>query len=230
MGIFVDEYKKLLTIQYSNKEKAKKHIELILSELEKVYNLGRDFENAFDIDLALGKQLLVIGRIVGLRGFYIIDDFFTFGKSSFADKNGDNSKPIKNKFSDYDDDTLQVTSNEYRFFVRAKIVKNYTKGVMIDKDKLSMQNAIDFLFSSKGYVVDNKRMCMTIYIDRKSFYMDMVRYLSRLGLIPRPQGVRAKKVSYVPEKTFGFYKHNTGFGDKSNDKDDETYFAEKILD
>ena len=56
MANFIEEYKKLLIWQYQDKKKKKKHIELILSEFEKIYNLLNVIPDAFDLDKAVGKQ------------------------------------------------------------------------------------------------------------------------------------------------------------------------------
>ena len=136
--------------------------------------------------------------------------------------------PLRDKFE------IPYTSGElndfnYRFFIKAQIIKNYAKGTMIDSDNLSIQNAVDYLFKNEAYIVDNKNMTMNIYINN-TFDFNMVQYIEQLDLIPRPQGVRYKSIiSYVDSKTFGFNPNNTGFGDKFSGIDDQTYFAIKII-
>lgn len=76
---------------------------------------------------------------------------------------------------------------------------------MIDDDtRLSLQNAIDFLFSSKAYIVDNKDMTMDIFIDL-SFDFSLIKYIQELDLLPRPQGVEYRFFqSFSNDNTFGF--------------------------
>ena len=197
MGLFTDEYKKLLIIQYSDSPNALAQIELVIGKLEEVYNLAYSLEEAFDLGLAIGKQLDVLGKIALINRYV----------PGFGNLN----------------------DNDYRFIIKAKIIKNYAKGTMIDEDKLSIQNALDFLFVNSAYVYDNYDMSMSIWL---GLAIDpiVIQYIKDLDLIPRPQGVDVKYVGlYDPRGTFGFYIHNTGFGDKFNGVDDLTYFAKKII-
>ena len=192
MSDFVEAYKKLLIAQYADKEKATAHISAILSKFEEVYEFAKSFEKAFDVDFAVGKQLDIIGKIVGF-----------------------------NRDNNINDDT-------YRFFLKCKIVKNYTKSTMIDEEqRLSIQDSIDFIFSGFGYITDSSYMKLTLYVDDR-FDNFMIQYAKEANLFPRPMGVEYRAIIiYKDRKTFGFSEHNTGFGDKSKDKID-SYFAYKI--
>lgn len=236
MGLFTDQYKKLLIIQYSDKPKALAHIENIIGELEKVYDLANLFESAFDVDQALGKQLDIIGKIVGISRrvpFTVPKNYFGFSdNTSTAYPMDDKFTPIvaypfKNKF-EIPYSTGELNDNDFRFFIKAQIIKNYVRTTMIDEDKLSLQDAIDYLFDNKGYVVDKQDMSLTIYINN-TFNFDMIQYIKQLDLIPRPQGVEYETIiSYVDGETFGFGANNAGFGDKFSTPI-TSYFAEKII-
>jgi len=235
MGLFTDTYKNLLIVQYSDKPKAQAHIKLIIGELEKVYQFANQFDTAFDVDLAVGKQLDIIGKIVGINRivpFAVPKNYFGFDGHEHSFPMNDKFKnvvsyPMKSKFE------IPFTSGElndldYRFYIKAKIVKNYAKATMIDKDNLSLQNAVDYLFNNKSYLTDAKNMSINLYIGN-DFDFSKLQFIKQLDIIPRPQAVKIYYISYVEKHTFGFYEHNTGFGDKFDDKDDETYFANKIL-
>ena len=236
MGTFTDEYRKLLIIQYADKPNAQEHVNLIMGKLEEVYSLANSLEEAFDLDIAVGKQLDIIGKIVGISRrvpFAVPKNYFGFEGHTNAYPMGDKfvsvvSYPMKDKFEiPYTDGELN--DYNYRFFIKAQIIKNYAKGTMIDDSKLSIQNAVDFLFDNKAYVVDSQNMSMNIYINN-TFDCNMVQYIKQLDLIPRPQGVKYKAmISYVDGNTFGFGVNNTGFGDKYSGVDDKTYFATKII-
>lgn len=238
MGLFTDEYKKLLIIQYSDKPNALAQIELTMSKLEEVYDLALSLEQAFDLDQAVGKQLDILGKIVGINRsvpFAVPKNYFGFSDNSttawpMGNKFIENfvSYPLKNKFE------IPYTSGElndynYRFFIKAKIIKNNSKGTMIDTNNLSIQSTIDYLFNNTGYVVDNKDMSFNLYINQ-NFDLSMIQYINQLNLIPRPQGVKMNiLIQYVEDNTFGFNVNNTGFGDRFNGIDDKTYFANKII-
>lgn len=237
MGLFTDEYKKLLIIQYADKPNALAQIELTMGKLEEVYDLALSLEQAFDLDQATGKQLDILGKIVGINRsvpFAVPKNYFGFSDNpTTAWPMGDKfisvvAYPMKNKF-EIPYSTGELNDFTYRFFIKAQIIKNYAKGTMIDENNLSIQNAIDFLFNNEAYVVDNQNMSMNIYINN-TFDFNMIQYIEQLDLIPRPQGVKYKSIiSYIDGNTFGFNPNNTGFGDKFSGIDDQTYFAIKII-
>lgn len=237
MGLFTDEYKKLLIIQYADKPNALAQIELTIKKLEETYDLALSLEQAFDLDQAEGKQLDTLGKIVGINRSVPIavipKNYFGFEGHDDAWPMDDKftsvvSYPMKNKFEIHFS-TNDLNDYTYRFFMKAQIIKNHAKGTMIDENNLSIQNAIDYLFDNKAFVVDNKNMSMNIYINN-TFDFNMVQYIEQLDLIPRPQGVRYRSIiSYVDGNTFGFNPSDTGFGDKFSGIDDQTYFAIKII-
>lgn len=237
MGLFTDNYRKLLIVQYADKPKAIAHINNIIGSLEDVYDLANLFEEAFDVDMAVGKQLDIIGKIVGIARkvpFSVPKNYFGFSDNTATAYPMGNkfvsvvAYPFKNKF-EIPYTTGELNDNDFRFFIKAKIIKNYVKAKMIDTtDRLSLQDAIDNLFDNKAYVVDNQDMTMTIYIDN-TFNFDMIQYIKQLDLIPRPQAVEYKTVvSYSEGSTFGFGVNNSTFGDKFSTPI-ESYFAEKII-
>ena len=236
MGLFTDNYRKLLIVQYADKPKAIAHINNIIGSLEDVYDLANLFEEAFDVDTAVGKQLDILGKIVGIERkvpFAVPKNYFGFDDNvSTAYPMGNKFKsvvayPLKNKF-EIAYTTGELNDNDFRFFIKAKIIKNYVKAMMIDiDDRLSLQDTIDNLFDNKAYIVDNQDMSMTIYIDN-TFNFNTIQYIKQLDLIPRPQGVKYEAIiSYSDGSTFGFGVNNTGFGDKFS-VPIESYFAEKI--
>jgi len=236
MGLFTDEYKKLLIVQYSDKPKALATIESLLAPLEDIYDNMFLLEDAFDLDKALGVQLDVIGKIVGISRevpFVVPKNFFGFQDNTLTAYPMGNkflnviAYPIKDKF-ELDYSTGILDDYRFRIFIKAKIAKNYAVAKFYSENGISLPNALDYLFSSKSYVVDNKNMSMTIYIDRE-FDINLIQYIKQLDLIPRPQGVRYKAIiQYSDKKTFGFGVNNTGFGDKFSNPI-SSYFATKIL-
>lgn len=236
MGLFTDNYRKLLIVQYADKPKAVAHINNIIGSLEDVYDLANLFEEAFDVDTAVGSQLDILGKIVGIARkvpFAVPKNYFGFSDNTSTAYPMDDkfvnvvAYPMKNKF-EIPYTTGELNDNDFRFFIKAKIIKNYVKAKMIDTDdRLSLQDAIDNLFENKAYVVDNQDMSLTIYIN-STFNFNMIQYIKQLDLIPRPQAVRYETViSYSEGSTFGFGVNNTGFGDKFS-APIESYFAEKI--
>jgi hypothetical protein len=83
---------------------------------------------------------------------------------------------------------------------------------MVNDDRQSLQQAIQFLFKNRAFAVDNKDMSLTVYVDESFPAEDLVLILA-LDLIPKPQGVRIKNiVGYVTGETFGFANNPNAVG------------------
>ena len=234
---FIDNYVDLLILQYRDLPKAEATIKALVEPYKNIYDVMAQFETAFDVDLAVGKQLDIIGKIVGVNRlvpFTIPKKYFGFSDNPLSYPMGDKfltvvSYPMKDKF-EIPYTTGQLNDNDYRFFIKAKIIKNTVSAYMIRAKGNSLQNAIDFLFDSKAYIVDNKNMSLTIYID-STFDFSLTPFINQLDIIPRPQGVDIKTViSYNTGDTFGFSDNanSKGFGDKFGTPIN-SYFANKIL-
>lgn len=235
MSTYVDSNVKNLIIQYGDKSNAVATVTAITEEFELIYDNANILDFAYDLDNAIGKQLDIIGRIVGINRkvpFAVPKNYFGFSGHSNAYPFGSKfnvvvAYPFKRK-SEIPYTEGELNDNDYRLFIRAKIIKNYATSKNIDESKLSIQDAIDFLFESKAYISDNKDMTMTLNID-SSYDFEMIRYIENLDLLPRPQGVRYNTyISYQEGKTFGFNSFNTGFGSKFQTTN-PTRFAYKII-
>lgn len=76
----IEYYSNLLIVQYHNKPKAKATIELLVRELL-ANGLLFDIRDAFSVEMAVGVQLDIIGKYVGLDRFYqedALDGYFAF--------------------------------------------------------------------------------------------------------------------------------------------------------
>ena len=133
MSDYVDGNVSNLIIQYGSKSNAVATVTAYTEEFELIYDTANLFDLAFNLDFAVGKQLDILGKIVGIERYIP-----SFGVP-------------------YDD--------TYRFLIRAKIIKNYAKATMGDDNKLSIQDALDFLFNNGAYVTDNYNMSMKIWLD-----------------------------------------------------------------
>ena len=235
MSDYIDGNVSNLIIQYGNKSNAVSTVTAITEEFELIYDNSNILDIAYNLDTAIGKQLDIIGKIVGISRvvpFSVPKKYFGFNghlnSYPFGSKfNVVVSYPFKSKFEiPYSDS--QLNDNDYRFFIKAKIIKNYATSKNIDSNNLSIQNAIDYLFNSKAYIIDNKDMTMTLYID-SSYDSSKLTYLENLDLLPRPQGVRYNTlVSYQEGLTFGFNSFNAGLGSKFATSE-PSRFAFKII-
>jgi hypothetical protein len=213
--MFTQEYLKLLILQYFSAPKASAEITLLLGSWEKVYDFLYSFFDEFDLDLAYGHRLDIIGRIVGFSRIVpeaIAKEYFGFAGTLNALPFGEGK--LFDLFKDVGYTSSQLDDNQYRFFIRAKIAKNVTSAYMISDDRVSLQDTIQYLFQGRAYIVDNKDMSLTIYVD-ESFNINDILYLQRLNLIPKPQAVNIGNIiSYSTVATFGFSDNvnAVGFG------------------
>ena len=224
-----------LIIQYGQKSNAVATVTAYSEEFELIYDNANILQMAYDLDFAVGKQLDTLGKIVGISRnvpFSVPKKYFGFDGHLNAYPFGSKfnvvvSYPFRSKFEiPYSDG--QLNDNDYRFFIKAKIIKNYATSKNIDSSNLSIQNTVDYLFNSKAYIVDNKDMTMTLYID-ESYDLSKIRYIQLLDLLPRPQGVRYNTlVNYQEGITFGFNSNNSSFVSKFNETR-KSRFAHKII-
>jgi len=182
--MFTESYLNLLILQYSDLPKAEQTITALIAKYEEVYNVILQFEEAFDVDTAVGVQLDTIGKVVGLNrtvpdvipkvyfGFADTPNTDTFSKAPFF-------RTFDNTLTD-----TQLNDSDYRFFIKAKIAKNVVTAKMIDDD-LSIQDAIA---------------------------TRLLTFLSALNLIPRPQAVGIKYAIIISSKTFGFNNNPNAVG------------------
>lgn len=210
--MFIDSYINLLILQYSRSQKAIDTVTANANKYEELYNVINDFNDAFDIDTAVGAQLDIIGKIVGLSRVVnnVIPKVY-FGFSGYSNTLGFGLAPFY-RTTDAKFSTTELNDYDYKFFLKAKIAKNVVTAKMINSN-LSIQDAISFMFGIDSYITDNKDMTMTLYID-ENYPMRLITYLIGLNLIPRPQGVDIKYVIIIAGKTFGFSNNpnSLGFG------------------
>ena len=212
---FIEQYRELLILQYSDKEKAVAEIDLLSGTWSKVFTFFNAFFTEFDLDTASGDRLDKIGKIVGAPrvvqdglakkyfGFEGITNALTFGAG-----------PFFSIINDSGFTSTELNDTQYRFFIRSKIAKNITSAFMTSDERQSLQETIQFLFKNRAFVTDNKDMTLTLYVD-ESFPVEDLTLLQALDLIPKPQGVGIKNiVSFAFDETFGFANNPNakGFG------------------
>ena len=169
----VEYYKNLLIIQYNNKQKAQSTIELLTNEFW-ASGIAQDVRDAYNIDTAIGEQLDILGKYIGVDRFYtstqLNDDYFGFAdatntggvsanivgfdNATSPDKSGlflSSDAVIGNEF--------ELNDETYRTLLKLKIIQNYSNH--------SMQSISESLFTFFGdsiIVVDNYDMTITYFI------------------------------------------------------------------
>lgn len=194
----VQYYSDLLIIQYNDKPKAKATIETLVNSLI-ADNVMIDVKNAFDIDTAVGVQLDVLGKYIGMDRSYkgtLFDELY-FG---FTDYFG-YEPPLVTGFSDYADfstkdgkflgyeDVLSqnnlLEDEDYRLLLKLKIAQNN-----IDHSVASIDTALQEIFGASVYMVDDYNMTMIYFVPEETTALILAAIDKDVLL--RPMGVGLK--------------------------------------
>lgn len=235
----VDEYTALLIKQYWEKPKAFAEISLQASTWDTVRAFLSSLDDAFDLDLAVGAQLDVLGRIVGIPRTVpdvIPKVYFGFSINPVNEGFADRFDPLRiggpffDRFSNpYTDQ--QLNDDDYRFFIRAKVALNWASAYVSSDDRISIQDVILAAFDGRAYVVDNLDMTLTLYVS-PVVSLDRLRLIRRLNLLPKPQGVRYDVIVQAePGATFGFDNNPAavGFADRFDSGREGGFLARKVI-
>lgn len=187
-------YSNLLIVQYHEKEKAVEEIKLGASTFAGDWVLG-DFLDMIDVDKAVGKQLDLIGKIVGLSR---IAQGFTFGIPYYSYNNeadpmhtpeqrgfSDIGHKVQASFKDYEESRktiYEMSDGSYRAMIKLKIQSNNSRGTLKEIDE-----GLYRIFGTNVTIVDNFDMTATITVQRNT-ELDG-RLADFLHLFTRPLGV-----------------------------------------
>lgn len=196
MSDFTDEYQNLIIYQYQDKTKFIAEVNTLLNKLEEVKNQSENLLNAFDVDIAIGNQLDIIGRIVGMprrineaipKVYFGFNDenpnAVGFGQAAFYE--------IGN--SAYQ--SLDLNDSDYRFFIKLKIESNFMKNNIHEINKV-----VTKIFGGDSYIIDNKDMTFDFYA-YENVESRLVKYAKILDLLPRPQVIEYNKLYKYYEDT-----------------------------
>lgn len=156
-------------------------------ELERVF---LSIEESLDIDKAVGKQLDIIGDIVGVSR--IIPDAIPFPFFGFADGRGQypfgekTDRSFGARFRELTEaaaNTNVLKDAEYRMLIRARIVKNHSKGTPED-----IIAALVYLFQTSVEYSTPAPMHVKCKLGRNLSLAES-SLLDILDILPRPSGV-----------------------------------------
>lgn len=169
-------------MQYKNSPKLIQWIKT-LPEISQISieEQAEKIQSSIDIENSIGDQLDICGRIVGFKS-----------RPSF-------SSSIDSKPSLVDDDT-------YRVLIKAKLFKNNSFSTLDE-----IKTAIDYILKINSRVMDGQNMTLRVMWFEQSVSAVYLNALDEHDLLPRPQGVKLKKIQ-LTSRPFGFGKFNSNFG------------------
>ena len=191
MTDFIQAYLDLLIFQYRDKPNASAEITAIVNPFNNIFDLYSSFEKAFDVDTGIGKQLDVLGRIVGQNR--LIEQAIPREYFGFVNKNS-NAKSFGYPFFKKGDDLyakLELNDSEYRFFIKLRIAKNN-----MQNNIFSISNLVFWALNGYGYVENNHDMTLTFNL-HESFDINFGKLFVILDMLPRPMGIRYNNFIYI---------------------------------
>ncbi len=216
-------YVNLLIIQYHDKPKAQATIALYADALL-ANNIMDDIQNAYSVETAVGKQLDVIGKYVGVSRYYselVLENYFSLVEYTESIP----SSPPRWGFCDYtnyDDFAYNGTltyndiitsanalfDEDYRTIIKLKIILNYSN--FSTKEITEAINDLlgpDVRFESAG------NMTIQYFISQDS--TPVIQAILSKKLLPAPMGVLLTPVIDVRDLMFAFTDYSgyeTPFG------------------
>ena len=197
----IEYYQDLLIVQYHDKPKAKA---MIKAEMEETLANLLDIQvrDAFDVDTAVGAQLDIIGKWVGVDRIFkgqMFDNKSWFSLTRYNEP----TNPLQGGFSRFDNfDTLEggfltydfivstrnkINDTDFRMLIKLKIIRNNIKHSPKDIDE-----AMYKLFADTLYTVWGECMEMTFYYKKKNY--GIVKLGQEKKCFPIPTGVKANFV------------------------------------
>ncbi|RKS86921.1 uncharacterized protein DUF2612 [Orbus hercynius] len=197
--------------QYRDKPNAVATINALTSETRSTLQSTLDIAELLNIDTAQGYALDLIGRHVGMSRILskaIAKEYFGFLASEAAQ--GFNTGEFY-RYGDALTASVRLNDDDYRFFIKAKTVKNYQDGTIEN-----IINSVRFLCGNHSNAIDLLDMTMNIVVGSQSLNTIMLYAIKYLDILVRPVGVHYKLLILTNNQPFGFYRdknaHGFGFG------------------
>lgn len=215
MESILDYYVNLLVIQYGNKEKLKSTVRTVVEEFV-VDNVPYDLRDAFSIDTAVGAQLDILGKYIGINRFYQGQNLrpSAFGFVTYVNTTASTQKGFSN-YSDFEtksgyvlaykdvlSGSLSLGDDDYRVLLKLKILQNSN-----DHSHKSIDDGLFGFFGSAIRADSVGNMIMDYFVPN-----DLTAIMStaiQKQVLPKPMGVGIRYVILEKGKSFGFATYET---------------------
>lgn len=187
-----DYYTDLLIFVYRSKPKARANIGIYVKQALGDM-MAKQLETCFNVDTAIGPQLDIIGKYVGISrniGDPAPVDYFGFVSYEGADPQNTNGftdytsninqGPLFYSYTDLGAQATDLSDLQYAFMIKLKIALNNSDASLYD-----IQNRLKSFFNGVITVTDNKDMTLTYNIGNAA----PVTATVLLPYLPRPTGV-----------------------------------------
>ena len=198
---------KFLIWQYRTKPKALGTIKAINKETGNTFKNVIQIADVLSINDATGYALDLIGRHVGVSR--VLPSAITKEYFGWLEDNTALSFDIGEFYRHGDALTASVVLNDsdYRFFIKAKITKNYQSGEISNIVK-----SIKFVIGKHGNIIDSQNMTMNVLVNSDQLNSLTLYAISKMDILARPVGVMYQYIVLINNKPFGFSHDNASFG------------------
>ncbi|MGX4745120.1 DUF2612 domain-containing protein [Providencia rettgeri] len=193
--------------QYRGKPKARQTVGLLLSETQQVFGSVIALSTILNIDTSTGYGLDLIGKHVGISRVMkslIPKDYFGFlgieGALGF-------NAGVFYRYGDSLKGSSVLGDDDYRFFIKAKIIKNYQK-----PDIANITYSLRHLLGEQAFIIDNYDMSMNVVIPANYLTPFRIHAIRTLDILSRPIGVNYQYLVITDAHPFGWSSDQSAFG------------------
>lgn len=205
------KYSDLLIWQYKL-PKATAEVDLITKPWVQLMRDCITFLEMWDIDIAQGYSLDVLGRILKVTRTSVSmteKEYLTYYEKTGGLGWGQGRWYVAGEAFR---ETILLTDSEFRFLLKARIWKLY-QNPSIDY----LTDAVQDLTGADAYIVDNNNMTMKVFYSNSVAADSFIRFaIETLDVLPRPVGIMYN-YEQAPAKFFGFgdaeFENNYGFNE-----------------
>lgn len=222
----INYYVNLLIIQYHDKPKAKATIELLVNQLL-ANGIVLDIRDGYNIDTAVGDQLDILGKYIGVDRMYkdndltdmfslvsydeaIPDEEDRWGFVTYENYDDVNENGVLNYYSVLSKNFF-LTDDAYRQIIKLKIIHNN-----INHSHKTIDDGLYAIFEDTLTADTTLNMDMILFIT--SQLTQVITAAIQKDVIPRPMGVQLTEMIQSDTPFFGFTdyagrvgSHVTGF-------------------
>ena len=209
----VSYYVNTLIIQYNNRPKAQATIRAFTDAIL-ANGIIWDVMNGYNVDTAVGKQLDIIGKYVGIdRFFSVTDPVDYFALTDYVEVDPDSEQKYGfTTYPDFDEDQFNGTMNynsvltvenklnddDFRILIKLKIVQNHS-----NHSHKSIDDAVFQFFGNDLIPSSEGDMKMWYFVTDN--LTDVIKAAQIKEVLPRPMGV-GRGVIEKPKDTpfFGY--------------------------
>lgn len=111
------------------------------------------------------------------------------------------------RYGDSLNKTVRLNDEDYRFFIKAKVMKNYQDGTLEN-----IIDSIQYLTGENSNIIDKQDMTMNIAVNGNSLNSIKLYAIKFLDILVRPIGVHYRFLIITNDEPFGFSLDSTAFG------------------